>query len=48
MNLMEAIERLEAMEKDNGQTWDLSENDQMAIRIVLDEFARQIQSSIPQ
>lgn len=36
MEISEARERLEAMAEDHGETWDLSPNDQFAIRIVLD------------
>ena len=32
----EYIKRVEAMSADNGQTWDLSRNDQAALRHVLD------------
>ncbi|HET8777959.1 MAG TPA: hypothetical protein VFN76_09900 [Candidatus Limnocylindria bacterium] len=37
--LDDALHRLEAMTTDRGETWDLSENDQRAIRAVLDSRA---------
>lgn len=40
MTLKEAIDRLEAMAVDKGQTWDLSPNDQQAIKLILAELAR--------
>jgi hypothetical protein len=36
MNGNEHLERVQAMSEDNGQTWDLSRNDQAALRHVLD------------
>lgn len=39
MELMEAIERLECMALDRGETWDLSDNDREAIERVLDRLA---------
>jgi hypothetical protein len=33
--LTDAMERLKAMAYDRGETWDLSENDQKALRICL-------------
>ena len=36
---LEALSRLEQMARDDQQTWDLSRNDQAAIRRVLDDLA---------
>jgi hypothetical protein len=35
----EHIERLEAMTQDDGETWDLSDNDKAAIRYALQQLA---------
>lgn len=39
-DLQEAIERVEMMIADKGETWDLSPNDQKALRLVLDSMTK--------